>query len=172
MWDGSSRAGRTFFSLLGNVPTLDFCKGGAKLEKLGLAGADVGPSAAVSARMRTHPRRDTGPELELRRALHAAGMRFRVQCPVPGLPRRTIDVAFTRQRLAVFVDGCFWHGCAEHRSSPTTNSTFWRTKLAGNAARDADTVRHLLAVGWRSVRVWEHESVSDAVDRVRQALAV
>lgn len=85
-------------------------------------------SAAVSARMSRHPRRDTGPELVLRRALHAAGLRYRVGYPVPGLPRRTIDIAFTRAKVAVFVDGCFWHGCEQHRTVPTANGAWWAEK--------------------------------------------
>jgi DNA mismatch endonuclease (patch repair protein) len=105
-------------------------------------------SPLVSAQMSRHPRRDSGPELALRRALHSAGFRFRVQYPVPGMPRRTIDVAFTRRRLAVFVDGCFWHGCREHRGIPSVNTEWWRKKLAGNAARDLETDSHLRSLGW------------------------
>jgi DNA mismatch endonuclease (patch repair protein) len=124
----------------------------------------------VSARMSRHPRRDTGPELAIRRALHSAGLRYRLQVPVPGRPRRTIDIAFPRQRLAVFVDGCFWHACSEHRSDPVANSAFWRAKLDGNVARDAETDALLLSAGWHSVRIWEHEPVAAAVERVRVAV--
>ena len=78
----------------------------------------------------------TKPELELRHRLHKAGLRYRVAHPVPGRPRRTIDVAFTRRRIAVFVDGCFWHGCPLHASAPKTNAAFWAAKVAENVARD------------------------------------
>lgn len=130
----------------------------------------VPSSAAVSARMSRHPRRDTGPELALRRILHSAGMRYRVQVPVPGMPRRTIDLAFPRWKVAVFVDGCFWHGCAAHRSVPAANGTFWQRKIEGNVARDVQTGEHLRSLGWRVVRIWEHEAPGDAADRVIAAV--
>jgi DNA mismatch endonuclease (patch repair protein) len=123
-------------------------------------------SEGISIRMSRHPRRDTGPEMLLRRALHAAGYRFRVQYPVPGMRRRTIDVAFTRRRVAIFVDGCFWHGCTEHRSVPASNEAWWQEKLAKNAARDAETNDHLSREGWRVVRVWEHEAIPTALSRI------
>lgn len=116
-------------------------------------------------------RRDTAPEVALRRALHAAGHRFRVVHPVPGNRRRTIDIAFPRARLAVFVDGCFWHGCPEHGTRPKANSTWWTTKLSTNQARDADTDRLLREAGWHVIRVWEHEDVAAATDRVSTALS-
>lgn len=112
---------------------------------------------AVSARMSVARRRDTAPEVALRRALHARGLRYRVGYPVPGNRRRTIDVAFTRARVAVFVDGCFWHGCPDHGTQPRANASWWQTKLAANAARDRDTDRVLADAGWTVVRVWEHE---------------
>lgn len=111
-------------------------------------------------------RRDTGAELALRRALHSRGLRYRVTYPVPGQRRRTIDVAFTRAKVAVFVDGCFWHGCPEHGTMPRSNSEWWTTKLAANHARDRDTDRVLEAHGWTVVRVWEHESPDLAAMRV------
>lgn len=111
-------------------------------------------------------RRDTGAELALRRALHSRGLRYRVTYPVPGQRRRTIDVAFTRAKVAVFVDGCFWHGCPEHGTMPRSNSEWWTTKLAANHARDRDTDRVLEAQGWTVVRVWEHESPDLAAMRV------
>lgn len=114
-------------------------------------------------------RRDTRPEVALRRALHCRGLRFRVQLPVPGNRRRTIDIAFTRARLAVFVDGCFWHGCPEHGTKPATNAEWWAWKIGRNVARDRDTEALLVAAGWTVVRVWEHEPVHDATDRVERA---
>lgn len=127
-------------------------------------------SPALSARMSTAKRRDTGPEVLLRRELHRRGRRFRVVTKVPGNNRRTIDIAFPRQRLAVFVDGCFWHGCPEHGTAPTANAEWWVTKLAANQARDEDT-NHLLArAGWTVLRIWEHEDAAAAADRVESLL--
>ena len=127
-------------------------------------------SASVSSRMGRLRRRDTAPEMLLRRELHRRGRRFRVAMRVPGNNRRTIDIAFTRQRVAVMVDGCFWHGCPAHGSAPSSNAAWWRTKLAANAARDADTDALLRAAGWRVIRVWEHVSASAAADLVETAL--
>jgi DNA mismatch endonuclease (patch repair protein) len=127
-------------------------------------------SPGVSSRMSQLRRRDTLPELRLRQALHAAGWRYRVNYPVPGLRRRSIDVAFTRWRVAVFVDGCFWHGCHAHRPLPAANRDWWREKIAKNVARDLDTGRHLRAEGWTVIRVWEHDSVDDATSRVEAAI--
>lgn len=120
--------------------------------------------------MQGNRRRDTIPELGLRSDLHARGRRFRVQYPVPGRPRRSIDIAFTRRRIAVLVDGCFWHGCPEHGSSPATNSTYWREKVQRNQARDRDTDVALARAGWTVVRIWEHESRAAAVAAVEAAL--
>ena len=127
-------------------------------------------SPGASRRMAVAPRRDTAPELALRRALHAAGLRYRVGFPVPGQRRRTIDVAFTRAQVAVFVDGCFWHGCPEHGTQPQSNSAWWTTKLSANQARDRDTDRVLAEAGWTVLRVWEHEDPAAAADRVRAAV--
>lgn len=112
-------------------------------------------------------RRDNEAELALRRLLHAAGYRYRVTYPVPGRSRRTIDIAFTRHKVAVFIDGCFWHGCPEHGTRPTSNAEWWSTKLAANRARDADTTEHLETHGWLVLRVWEHEEPVAAVQRLR-----
>lgn len=127
-------------------------------------------SASVSRRMSTARRKDTAPEVALRRELHARGMRYRVAYPIPGQRRRTIDIAFTRAKVAVMVDGCFWHGCPEHGTKPSANSAWWTQKLAANAARDADTNRVLTELGWRVVRIWEHEPPSAAADAVETVL--
>lgn len=124
------------------------------------------PGAALSAKMSTLARRETRPELLLRRELHRRGMRFRVQYRVPGNNRRTIDIAFTRVRLAVYLDGCFWHGCPEHHVRPRTNSEWWRWKVERNQARDRDTDDQLKSAGWVVLRIWEHEGVQEAADRV------
>jgi DNA mismatch endonuclease (patch repair protein) len=116
-------------------------------------------------------RRDNERELSLRRALHAEGFRFRVTYPVPGLRRRTIDIAFTRRRVAVFLDGCFWHGCPAHGTDPRSNSAWWAQKIAANQARDRDTDRHLTELGWLVVRIWEHEDLARAATRVRAVIS-
>lgn len=114
--------------------------------------------------------RDTKPEVELRRELHARGRRYRIHVrPVAGL-RRTVDIAFTRSRVAVFVDGCFWHRCPEHATFPQTNAEWWAAKLQRNVDRDLDTDVRLVDAGWKVVRIWEHESAVDAADRVEDAL--
>lgn len=120
--------------------------------------------------MRDQRRKDTTPELSLRRVLHASGARYRVNYPVPGLPRRSIDIAFPKQRVAVFVDGCFWHGCPTHAVAPKHNGEWWAAKLAGNALRDAATSRHLEALGWTVIRVWEHVIAEDAAALIRTRL--
>lgn len=118
-------------------------------------------------------RRDSGPELRLRSALHAAGLRFRVDLPIPVAGRRPIrpDVVFTRARVALFVDGCFWHGCVEHGTSPRTNSTYWSAKIAINQARDRQQTEALQRAGWTVVRFWEHEDHDVAAAVVRELLA-
>lgn len=108
--------------------------------------------------MSTLARKDNEGELRVRRLLHAAGYRYRIHYAVPGLPRRTIDIAFTRARVAVFIDGCFWHCCPEHGTKPRSNSKWWAAKLAANVARDRDTRQHLESLGWRVVRMWEHKA--------------
>lgn len=115
-------------------------------------------------------RRDTDAEMALRRLLHGRGLRFRVDRPIPGLPRRRADLTFPVQRIVVFVDGCFWHGCPEHRSYPKTNADWWAHKLLRNIERDRETDAHLVALGWTIIRVWEHESPATAADRVEAAV--
>jgi DNA mismatch endonuclease, patch repair protein len=111
-------------------------------------------------------RRDTAPEIALRRQLHARGLRYRVAWPIPGLSRRTVDIAFTRARLAVFVDGCFWHSCPEHATYPSANGAWWAAKLAANQQRDRTTTEHLEASGWTVVRIWEHEDPYQVASRL------
>lgn len=122
--------------------------------------------AVVRRRMERQRRRDTDPEMRLRRALHALGYRYRIDAPLPGMPRRRADLLFTKHRVAVFVDGCFWHGCPAHRTHPKNNAEWWRQKIEGNIARDRATDEHLAERGWCSVRIWEHEDVDEAVGRV------
>ncbi|MBR8641870.1 very short patch repair endonuclease [Streptomyces tuirus] len=119
--------------------------------------------------------RDTAPEVAVRRLLHASGLRYRVNVPVPGLPRRTIDIVFPKAKIAVFLDGCFWHGCPQHATHPKANAEWWRAKLDKNMARDRETTAHLEADGWIVLRFWEHESpevVALSVARVKRAVAL
>lgn len=128
------------------------------------------PEGWLTQKMSTFPRGETTPEMALRRALHSKGLRYRVHLPVPGIARRRIDIAFTRRKIAVFVDGCFWHSCPEHGRTPTRNMDWWTWKLEGNAARDRATTEHLEHLGWEVVRCWEHEPPTDMVQRVLEAL--
>jgi DNA mismatch endonuclease (patch repair protein) len=116
-------------------------------------------------------RRDTRPELELRRELHARGLRYRVDVnPEPGFRGRA-DILFRRDRVAVYVDGCFWHCCPEHGHLPRGNREWWRGKLETTVQRDRGTETALHKLGWTVVRVWEHEDPKSAADRVEAALS-
>jgi DNA mismatch endonuclease, patch repair protein len=100
--------------------------------------------------------RDTAPEIAVRRLLHASGLRYRVNVPVPDMTRRTIDIVFPRAKVAIFLDGCFWHGCPQHATHPKTNAEWWRRKVERNMTRDRETTEHLTAKGWTVLRFWEH----------------
>ncbi|MFH8724060.1 very short patch repair endonuclease [Streptomyces termitum] len=115
--------------------------------------------------------KDTAAELAVRRLLHSAGLRYRVEYPVPGMARRRIDVAFTSVKVAVLIDGCFWHGCPEHATHPKANAEWWRQKLDRNMARDRETTHHLEAEGWAVLRFWEHEAPEDVATAVRATVA-
>lgn len=116
--------------------------------------------------MQATPRRDTPAELRIRKVLHSMGLRYSVDAkPLKESPRRA-DLVFRRAKVAVFVDGCFWHGCPKHGSWPTANKEFWRAKLLANRARDADTSRRLKFQGWGVVRVWEHDDPTRAAQRI------
>jgi DNA mismatch endonuclease, patch repair protein len=120
-------------------------------------------SDAVRRSMQGNRGRDTRPEIAVRRAAHAQGLRYRVNArPLPGL-RRTADMVFSRLKIAVFVDGCFWHGCPQHHTVARTNADYWSRKVSSNMARDADTDDILEQAGWISLRFWEHEEPSSAV---------
>jgi DNA mismatch endonuclease, patch repair protein len=110
--------------------------------------------------------RDTRPEVAIRSAVHRRGLRFRKHiAPFPGL-RCTADLVFPRERIAVFVDGCFWHGCAQHGKRPSTNSAYWTAKISRNAERDLHNTEALRAAGWTVLRLWEHEQPAAAAARI------
>lgn len=117
--------------------------------------------------MLSNERRDTTTELAVRRLLHARGLRYRVDYPpLTDQRRRRADIVFTRARIAVFIDGCFWHGCPEHATSPKRNVEYWGPKLAANRARDLDTNTRLEAAGWTVLRFWEHEDSRAVADLI------
>jgi DNA mismatch endonuclease (patch repair protein) len=121
--------------------------------------------------MQGNRKRDTRPELALRSELHRRGLRYRVDVrPITSLRCRA-DLVFRRQKVAVFVDGCFWHGCPEHGTSPKTNASYWSAKIARNMERDQLNDAELSAAGWTVVRVWEHDLPADAASRIARLLA-
>jgi DNA mismatch endonuclease (patch repair protein) len=120
--------------------------------------------------MERQARRDTKVELAVRRAVWWRGLRYTVDvAPLPG-SRRRADLVFTKARVAVFVDGCFWHGCPIHATAPKSNAAWWEEKLATNVRRDRDTDARLADAGWLAVRVWEHEDPDEAADRIEGAV--
>ena len=108
----------------------------------------------------------TAAEMALRRELYRRGLRYRVDYEVLEKPRRVADVAFPGLRIAVFVDGCFWHGCPEHASWPKQNAEFWRQKIEANQQRDRDTNERLDRMGWTVLRFWQHESPAEAAESI------
>ena len=112
--------------------------------------------------------KNTSAESALRRELHARGIRYRIHVPVLTKPRRVADVAFSGLRVAVFVDGCFWHGCPEHKTAPANNAAWWSAKLARNVERDRETDEHLSSLGWTVLRVWEHENMIRAATDIER----
>jgi DNA mismatch endonuclease, patch repair protein len=128
-------------------------------------------SPAATAKMRANPRRDTRPELRLRSRLHALGLRFRKDHRLDvGEVRVRPDVVFSRLRVAVFIDGCFWHCCPQHGGQPKSNRAYWLPKLRKNIERDREVDRALAAGGWRVVRIWEHVPTDHAAQIVQAAL--
>lgn len=113
------------------------------------------------------PRHSTKPEVELRRALHARGFRFRLhRRDLPGTP----DIVFPRQRIAVFVDGCFWHGCPTHGVIPKNNRQWWLAKLTKNVERDARKDAELVALGWTPLHLWEHETIESMMAVIERTI--
>ncbi|MBE0559079.1 MAG: very short patch repair endonuclease [Proteobacteria bacterium] len=124
-------------------------------------------SEAARTRMQSTPRRDTPAEMRIRKLLHAMGLRYSIDAkPLEELPRRA-DIVFRRAKVAVFVDGCFWHGCPEHGTWPRANDQFWRVKILANKERDSDTNNRLRDRGWLVIRIWEHEDPSVAAMRIK-----
>ncbi|WKU45592.1 very short patch repair endonuclease [Streptomyces sp. VNUA116] len=123
-------------------------------------------SAARRRNMQAIRNKDTKPEQLIRRLVHAQGLRYRLHArPLPDL-RRTADLVFRPAKVAVFIDGCYWHGCPEHYVRPRTNSGFWSEKVARNIARDRETNEHLIAAGWLVLRFWEHEPSDLCADKI------
>ncbi|MFC4592425.1 very short patch repair endonuclease [Sphaerisporangium corydalis] len=126
-------------------------------------------SSHARAVMKGNKSKNTIPEIRIRQVLHANGLRYRVNLrPLPNL-RRTADIVFTRQRIAVFVDGCFWHGCPQHYVPSKTNRHYWDAKISRNIDRDRATSATLSNAGWTVLRFWSHE---DPVDVTRKIITV
>src|SRR2546426_4777704 len=127
--------------------------------------------ADVSAVMRGNRSRDTGPEVRLRSLMHARGLRFRINFSIQAAGVRVRpDLVFPRRRVAVFVDGCFWHSCAEHGNAPRVNTQYWRPKLERVVQRDRRTADALAAAWWAVLRVWEHTPTQEAADVIAEAM--
>ncbi|MGB8362126.1 MAG: DNA mismatch endonuclease Vsr [Acidimicrobiia bacterium] len=124
----------------------------------------------VRRQMRAQPERDTRTERVLRRTLHRRGLRFRLHRRLLPESRRETDIVFVAPRVAVFVDGCFWHGCPDHATWPKNNARFWRQKIEANRDRDRETNAQLAALGWAVVRVWEHEDPFEASERIARLI--
>lgn len=133
-----------------------------------MAGVTVDP--IVSARMSRTRGKDTAAELAIRRALHARGWRYRVNTRPVDTIRRTGDIVFTKRKVVVLIDGCFWHGCPQHYVVPKTRTEWWVDKITGNMRRDEETTHLWVDAGWRVLRFWEHEPASNVVVRIEEAL--
>lgn len=120
--------------------------------------------------MRATRQYDTACEMALRSRLHRKGLRYRLHKHVIPGTRRTVDIAFPKEKIAVFVDGCFWHGCPLHGTTPKTNTKWWREKIETNRQRDLDTNQKLHTIGWHVIRIWEHESPIKAAERIMRAV--
>lgn len=128
-------------------------------------------SPEASRRMAKVRQKSTGAEVAVRRELYRRGLRYRVDFEVLKKPRRVAGVAFPGRRIAVFVDGCFWHGCPEHATWPKQNAEFWRQKIEANRLRDAGTNSRLFDAGWTVLRFWEHQQPIDAAEAIAQTVA-
>lgn len=134
---------------------------------------DPADAERVRRVMRGNRSRDTLPEMAVRRELHRRGLRYRVDYrPLPHARRRSVDIAFTRAKIAVLIDGCFWHACPVHYVASTTRVDYWQPKIAHNVQRDAETNRLLEEAGWTVLRFWEHEIPADVADMVEEAVRI
>jgi DNA mismatch endonuclease (patch repair protein) len=127
-------------------------------------------SDAAAKRMRSTKQRDNDSEKALRSALHRLGYRFRIHREIVPGTRRSVDIVFPTDRVAVFVDGCFWHACPEHGTLPKSNRDWWVQKLTDNAKRDRDTDKRLLDANWLVIRIWEHDDPGDAAARIANSV--
>ncbi|MGO3034381.1 MAG: very short patch repair endonuclease [Corynebacterium variabile] len=139
-------------------------KDGTGPESVAVPGTGVMPlNNRVRDEMRKMPRRDTKPELALRRELYRRGIRYRVNYGrLPGRP----DIALTRAKIAVFMDGCFWHACPVHGTLPKNNRDWWQAKLGRNVERDREKDAELEALGWIPLHYWEHDDIDEVVDEI------
>lgn len=138
-------------------------------DRLGLKRPGQRPPLTRSEIMSRVRAKDSAAERSIRSALHAVGLRFRIHRRIEGI---AVDIVFPGQRVAVFVDGCFWHGCPRHATLPKTNQDYWLPKLAENAARDRRQTALLGAAGWRVFRVWEHECLPPSASAVNRIAGV
>jgi DNA mismatch endonuclease, patch repair protein len=125
---------------------------------------------ATRQRMKRTAQRDNSHERELRATLHRRGLRFRLHQRIVEGTKRTVDLAFLQAGVAVLIDGCFWHGCATHGTWPKNNAAWWRAKIEANIARDRDTDTRLQRDGWQVIRVWEHEPIEEAAERIERVV--
>jgi DNA mismatch endonuclease, patch repair protein len=135
------------------------------------ARSPIASSEQAQRRMQRQGQRDTRPELAIRRILHSLGYRYRVDYRIPGM-RAKADLAFTRVRVAVFIDGCFWHQCLEHGTLPKHNRKWWKAKLRANSRRDAEIDTRLTSCGWTVIRLWEHETPVHAAEQIGRTVDV
>lgn len=129
-------------------------------------------SDAIRRTMLHNRARDTKPELSIRSEVHRRGLRYRVAMQPLETIRRSADLVFTRARVAVFVDGCFWHACPQHFVMPSTNREYWSAKIATNERRDRETDRMLAEAGWMVLRIWEHEVAIEAATRIQETVGL
>lgn len=134
------------------------------------AAASWATTPATRRAMQANRRRDTAPEMAIRRLVHAAGLRYRVDARPLSRERHTADMIFTRVRVAVFIDGCWWHGCADHYRPPASNTAYWASKISRNRERDRLANTALTAAGWTVIRIWEHEAPESAARRIESAV--
>jgi DNA mismatch endonuclease, patch repair protein len=135
-----------------------------------MTGTPPASSTHALRRLQATRQRDTPSEIKLRSALHRLGLRFRLHRPIEGVPRVRPDIVFVSAKVAVFVDGCFWHGCPQHGTWPKANNDWWRKKLESNIKRDRRQDAALSAAGWSVVRVWEHEDLIEAATGIAMSV--